>query len=235
MSHRRRRRRPLTLALAAAGAGALMVGLTAGPAVAHVEPTPEEIPAGTATTVGLTFEHGCDDSPTTSVAIQLPAGLDDVSAVARTGWSVATADDVVTYTAGAGNELPADEEGVFELELTPAVDAVGQTLLLKTVQTCETGEIRWIEEWDGEGEEPEHPAPAVTVLAAGTTATTPADGDHGDEVAGDADGHAEAATTSTVAADRSDADDGGVAVVVLLLVAALGFGAVAIVRHRRSA
>ena len=48
-----------------------------------------------------------------------------------------------------------------------APDTPGEYLFFKTIQTCAVGETAWIEEYTGEGEEPEHPAPAVLVTEAG--------------------------------------------------------------------
>lgn len=168
---------PLTLRrpLVAVGAAALFLLLTALPASAHLHPDPAEVPEGEDTEVGLAVEHGCDDSPTTEVKVRLPDGL-DAAAMVRSGWSLDNTAGVVTWSAQPGNELPADETGVFELLVTPDPGTEGRTLPLKTVQTCETGTLRWIEVWDGEGEEPEHPAPTLTVLPAGAD---PGEDDHG--------------------------------------------------------
>ncbi|MCB1016165.1 MAG: DUF1775 domain-containing protein [Acidimicrobiales bacterium] len=230
-------RRALPWAGAVVGAGALLVALAA-PAAAHVHPSPSQIPAGETTTVGLGISHGCDDSPTTEVAVQLPDGLDGASAVARSGWAVETADGTATWTARPGNELASDEEAEFEIELTPADEAEGDTLFLKTVQTCEEGELRWIAEWDGEGEEPDNPAPSVTVLAVGAEASS---GDHhaeegGDEHAGDEEhgDHEEAAADGGSAADDASESDSGTIALVVLVIAAIGLGGVALVRARRS-
>lgn len=236
-------RRPFT----ALGAAALLVGLTAAPASAHIHPDPAEIPEGEATTVALGIEHGCDDSPTTAVAVQLPDGA-EVTAVAKSGWAIDSSDGTVTWTAQAGNELPTDEADEFELELTPAAGTEGDTLYLKTVQTCETGELRWIAEWDGEGEEPENPAPSVVVLAAGaeagggdhhaeeTDTTVEHDeetGHHAEETATtEADHHEEESTSDS--SDSSDEDDDATLAIVVLLLAAAGFGGVMLVRSRRS-
>lgn len=237
-------RRPFT----ALGAAAVLVVLTAAPASAHIHPDPAEIPEGEATTVALGIEHGCDDSPTTAVAVQLPDGA-EVSAVAKSGWAVDSSDGTVTWTAQAGNELPTDEAGEFELELTPAVGTEGDTLYLKTVQTCETGELRWIADWDGEGEEPDNPAPSVVVLAAGADAgggdhhaeetdTTEVEhdeetGHHAEETATTEAGHHEEESAAD-SSDSGDEDDNATLAIVVLLLAAAGFGGVMLVRSRRS-
>lgn len=241
--------RSLRRAVVAGATATATVVLAAAPALAHVEPDVSAIPAGEATTVALTIGHGCDESPTTSVAVQLPAGLESASGVAASGWTIDSSDGVVTWTAEAGEELPSDEEQSFELELTPSEDQVGDTLYLKTVQTCEEGENRWIDEGGAEEDEPENPAPAVEVLAAGEAAVA-ADDHHGDEgdssdhadegdhhgeeggASSDADHHGEEAA----ATDESSSEDDGNAVtaaLVVLVIAAIGLGGVALMRSRR--
>ncbi len=221
-------------AFALGGVTVLAVVLGAAPALAHVEPTVEQVPAGSSTAVGLTLEHGCDESPTREVAVQIPDGVDEATPVAPNGWTAESTADTVTFTADPGSELDAHTSQAFEIELTPSADAVGEVLLLKTVQTCVTGEIGWIEEWDGEGEEPEHPAPQVTVVAAGEEATA-GEGDHHAEESATtvAEHHAEEDAAASDAQDDQDDSSTGVVLVVLVL-AAIGFGGVMLVRSRRS-
>lgn len=57
----------------------------ATPAFAHINPDPPAVEAGKATTVGFNVEHGCAESPTTSLDIQLPAGTNDAPGSTATG------------------------------------------------------------------------------------------------------------------------------------------------------
>ena len=57
-----------------AAAGLITLGL-AGPASAHVTVTPENTAAGSFTVVTMSVPHGCDGSPTTKVAIQIPKDI----------------------------------------------------------------------------------------------------------------------------------------------------------------
>jgi len=235
---------------ATATAAALLV---AAPAHAHVAPDVSAIPAGEPSTVTLTVGHGCEESPTRAVAVQVPEGVEDATGVAISGWAIESSGGVVTWTAEAGEELPSDEELGFALELTPSEDQVGDTLYLKTVQTCVEGENRWIEEADEHGEEPENPAPAVEVLAAGEAAVEAGDhhaeeggsSDHaeeGDHHAEEGDHHAEETATTeadhheeTASSEDASDDDGnaGTVAVMVLVIAAIGLGGVALVRSRR--
>ena len=171
------------------GLGVLLAG--AAPASAHVSPTPSEVPAGGFTAVGLTVGHGCEESPTTSVQIQVPESILNVTPAIVPGWDVEVAtepldepvegshgeqiterESMVTYTAQPGNELPDGFRQTYTIGFQ-APDAEGEYLFFKTIQICAEGQTEWIEEYTGEGEEPEHPSPAVLVTAAQGGATAP--------------------------------------------------------------
>jgi hypothetical protein len=77
--------------------------------------------------------------------------------------SSAEADGDRTVLRWTGGLVPADEEGEFPITFT-VPDQVGELLLFPTVQTCEVGEVAWID-GDPEGE---HPAVRMLVLAAGS-------------------------------------------------------------------
>lgn len=131
-----------------------LIGAVALPA--HVDPQVSEAPAGSRTTFSFAVEHGCEGSATTAVSIQVPEGAFDVVPLAPEGWegSVdAAVPPVVTFTGGV---LPDDVEGSFGVELvTP--NLAGQEVFFPTVQTCEVGEIAWIDT----AEDAEEPAPRI--------------------------------------------------------------------------
>src|SRR3546814_7543301 len=155
------------------------------------------------------------------MAIQIPESIPNVTPAIVAGWDVAIEtvpldeplegsqgsqiterEAVVTYTAQPGQELA---DG-FRQSCTigfQAPDAPGELLFFKTIQTCVEGETAWIEEYTGEGEEPETPAPLVRVVAAGDDAhgVAAADDDAGD----DDDDDASVVTESAAV----DADDSG--------------------------
>jgi uncharacterized protein YcnI len=197
----------------------------AGPAAAHISPDKDEVAAGAFTSVTLTVPHGCEESPTKQLTIQVPEQLNDVGPQVHPGWTIeVTKEDLaepiddgeggeiterakeVVFTAERGNELPHDFRDNFTLGFQ-APDAEGETLYWKVIQTGTEGETPWIEEWDGEGEEPESPAPSIMVTEAApegghgeeTTDTTEAEDD--DEEATD--------TTEAAADDSSSSDDDG--------------------------
>lgn len=199
----------------AAMAGLVTVGvcLIGAPAGAHVGTSIDSVPAGSSTPLGLTIGHGCGESPTTSVAVQIPEGINNATAFAKAGWTVTSekADlatpvtsshgeevtdrvAVITFTAEEGNALPTDLRDTFTVNFA-APDTPGEKLYFKTIQTCETGENAWIDEWDGTGEEPESPAPSIEVTEA------EAEGGHGHGAA-----EAEDETETTVAEAEAEGD-----------------------------
>jgi uncharacterized protein YcnI len=189
----------------------------------HVEPQISEAPAGSRTTFGFLVEHGCEASPTVQVSIQLPDGAFDVVPVAPAGWTgvlEASTPPVVTFT---GGPLAADVEATFAVELvTP--NRPGETVLFPTVQTCEVGEIGWIDP----AAESEEPAPRVVltenatpILPTSTTATTA--GEPGPTTTTASSSNATTATTSGDE-DADDAGSGGSIWPTLLLGLAFGIG-----------
>jgi uncharacterized protein YcnI len=150
--------------------GATTLGLVAlaAPASAHTEAEATAADAGR-TAVTLTFEHGCDDAPTTTFRAQLPDGATDVQPHPVDGWTTSVADGQVAWTGGsiAGT-------GSFTLELVLA-QPVGSTVAMPAIQECPGGlEEAWIQQPDASGAEPEMPAPTFVVPANSTTPTTAA-------------------------------------------------------------
>jgi uncharacterized protein YcnI len=243
MFHPSRRAAGLALGVGS-GLGALVLG--AGPAAAHVSPDKSEVPAGGFTAVTLTVGHGCEESPTTQVVVQVPEGINNVTPGILPGWTIEVAteplpepiagshgeqiterESTVTFTAQPGNELPDGFRLGFTLGFQ-APDTPDEYLFFKTIQVCAEGQTEWIEEYTGEGEEPEHPSPVVQVVAAEggghgggtdeeetetteTTDTTEATED--DDVS-------EVAAAATPEGDDGD-DDGGNGLAIAGLVAGL--------------
>ena len=208
--------------------GAALAIVVALAAPGHVEPQISEAPAGSRTTFGFLVEHGCEGSPTVAMSIQLPEGAFDAVPVTPAGWTGTVEDTaplVVTFT---GGPLDADVEETFAVELvTPNLP--GETVLFPTVQTCEEGEIGWIDP----AEESEEPAPRIVLTENAspilpTTTTAPSSAAATPTTAVDD----EPATTTAPTAggdvddERSDDDDGGGEALLptLLLGLAIGVG-----------
>lgn len=230
---------PVRLVAVTAAASAALLVIGVAPALAHIGTSTDSIVAGQASKVAFTVGHGCDGSPTTALALQLPESVIAAKPYAHPGWDIEIEREplaapveqqhgdpvterpaVIRFTARDGEELENEVRDEFAVNVT-APDSPGETLSFKIVQTCSVGETAWIEEWDGEGDEPEHPAPSVAVVAA--------DAQVGDVIEG-------AAEAAGVDADGGSDSSTGLAVAGLA-VGALGLaaGGAALARSRGSA
>jgi len=168
-------------AVAVPALAAIGLLVTAAPASAHVTISPAETTAGEYAVLTVSLPHGCDGSPTTAVAIQVPDEVLSVTPTRNPFWTVKKvmvrlAEPVtdaygnqVTERVGqvlyrAKTPLPDGYRDAFELSV-PIPDVAGETLTFPVIQKCETGETAWIETTTEGAEEPEHPAPAVAVVA----------------------------------------------------------------------
>jgi uncharacterized protein YcnI len=231
-------------ALPAAGA---VVVLSAAPAAAHVTISPSDGAAGAYTVLTASVPHGCDGSPTTRVAIQIPEPILSVTPTRHPYWEVRTVmekldepvsdshSNEVTERVGqvvytANDPLPDGQRDAFELSLQ-LPDTPGETLAFPTVQTCEKGETAWVEIGEeGSEEELEAPAPTVTVL--------PAEEGEGHGAAAEetsAESESGADEASDVIATTAASDEGNALSVAALVAGLLGLaaGVAALVMARR--
>ena len=153
-----------TIALAVA-----LLVLLAAPASAHVSANPGTVEAGEAAAITFRVPNETTDADTTSVEIFLPEGasFEFVSVKAIAGWThTETKDgDAVTAVKWSGGKIAPGEYEDFSLSFGP-VDA--GTLEFKALQTYDNGDVvRWIDPTVEGQDEPEHPAPTVTVTKAG--------------------------------------------------------------------
>lgn len=159
-------------------------------ALAHVGIEPATAPAGSEATFTVMIPHGCAGSPTTEIALKLPASIRAAWPASASGWQVEStpagepADaggetaprlDIVRWWDG---DLPDGELGELRIRLA-LPDEPGAVLAIPAVQTCADGETRWIQV-PAAGESPDdlaEPAPTITLTAAAGDATSaPADG-----------------------------------------------------------
>ncbi|WP_082608833.1 YcnI family protein [Oerskovia sp. Root918] len=236
-------KRPLQL-LTVAAATTTLLALGASGASAHVSVDPDTTTAGSYALLTFGVPHGCGESATTKVSIQIPEPITSVTPTVNPGWDVekvmvtlATPIDdghggqltervgEIVYTARA--PLPDGYRDALVLS-TKLPDTVGETLVFPTVQTCQEGESAWVQV-AAEGEDPHDldlPAPVLTVTAAEDEAA------HGDtETVSD-----ESATVEAVAAPAEPSSTPLVLswVAVVLGAAGLALGGAAFVRGRRS-
>jgi uncharacterized protein YcnI len=182
-------------------------------AAAHVTANPASGPAGGFAMIAFRVPHGCEESPTTSLTIQIPAGVGSVAPQAVPGWKVTTKEGTlpepiesegetitegVTEVTWSGGSLSPHQFTDFGLSLQ-LPDTAGETVYFPVVQRCKEGLTRWIQ-IPVEGEpEPDAPAPGVELVASSGD-------EHGgggdDAMAGD-----ETATTTTEEASDDEDDD----------------------------
>lgn len=235
-------KRPLQL-LTVAAATTTLLALGASGASAHVSVDPDTTTAGSYALLTFGVPHGCGESATTKVSIQIPEPITSVTPTVNPGWdvekvmvSLATPIDdghggqltervgEIVYT--ARSPLPDGYRDALVLS-TKLPDTVGETLVFPTVQTCQEGESAWVQV-AAEGEDPHDldlPAPVLTVTAAEDEAT------HGEaETVSD-----ESATVEAVAAPVEPSSTPLVLswVAVALGAAGLVLGGAAFVRGRR--
>ena len=195
------------------GLGAAVL-LGAGAASAHVSVLASETAAGSSTVLTFSVPHGCDDSPTTKIAIAMPEEILSATPTRQPFYDVEKVmqklDEPITDAHGneltervaqvvytATTPLPDGQRDTFQVSVT-LPDAAGKTLAFPTIQTCEKGKTAWTEV-AAEGQDShdlEAPAPSVVITEADAS-----DG-HG--------GH-EAETSDHTSDDHSDSDsdDGG--------------------------
>ncbi|MFJ6654021.1 DUF1775 domain-containing protein [Microbacterium sp. NPDC091313] len=222
MSAHPTRHRTRLLVAAAAGL-ALMVG-TPLAASAHVHVTPDASAADASTTLTFSFSHGCEDSPTIAMIVDIPAGVTNVVPVASAEWRIDRTLESngtvsrVTYT--AVTPIESGLKGEVAMDVRFAADLANSSVPFPVTQQCVTGSTAWTQV-AAEGEaEPDSPAPVVAV---GDIAASSGDDDDHDAAApaGDHDEHdSQAASATTPVADTTGVWLGG---------AGLALGAAALV------
>jgi uncharacterized protein YcnI len=169
--------------LAAAVTGCLAVAML--PAAAHVTVNPEEASQGDYAKLAFRVPNERDDAGTTKLEIVLPPEhpIASVRVKPHPGWTVnmtktklanpvpgghgATVSEAVSNIVWQGGLIKPGEFDEFEVSLGPLPENA-ENLTFKALQTYANGEIvRWIEAPGPDGAEPEHPAPVLTLLAAG--------------------------------------------------------------------
>ena len=199
---------------AVASAAGLALALAAPVAAqAHVEL--EASSAAPAALSVLTFAvgHGCEGSPTTSLAVTFPAEVQAVTPTVKPGWSITEAPAVsavgaettdtaetdtspdtgaatgttVTWTADPGVQLADGEFQRFSVSAGPVPEV--DSVLLPVHQGYSDGTVvDWDEPTPASGEEPEHPAPELVVTEEASGGGHDAHGgstSSGDEASGD--------------------------------------------------
>lgn len=233
------------------------VGLLAGAgiAAAHVSVNPSEVAAGSF--AKLTFRVPNESATAGTVALTVTIPTDHpfayVSVKQVPGWTVVptkttlpapvTEGDTtineavtsVTWTADAGTQISAGEFAEFDISAGPVPDV--ESIAFGATQTYSDGKVvEWNEPTPASGEEPEHPAPTLTI----TPAT--ADGHGGSHDAADgsmtamaSDAPTSAATVTTAASTSETSTAPTIIAVISLVVAAAALLVAAVALRRRPA
>lgn len=247
------RLRALVAATAITAGSALAVG--GATAHAHVTVAPGEAPAEGYAMLDLSVPHGCEESPTTSISVQMPDQVVSATPQVVPGWTIETKEGKLpnpveshgeTLTTGVrevtwkGGVLDPHQLEVFGLSVRFAGEA-GELAPFKVVQRCRQGESAWIEMAEDGGPEPEYPAPVVTLVAAedshdhsGSDASAHED-ETGDRSAGQSEETSDDAAATAPAADGDDDGDGPLPVIALVIaVVALSMSIAGFARSRKA-
>jgi uncharacterized protein YcnI len=194
--------------------GLTLLGLALVPAAAaHVEPSPEKVPAESVSRITLSAE-GEESVPAVKLTVQMPAGVTDVVAHPTPGWKQSVNGRIVTWS---GGKIPHGANGKFSFTAhMPATP--GRVLVFPSLVTYADGKVV---HWIG-AESSDTPAPRVTLTASQQTNPPPP---------------APPPPAATTVASQKD-DSGGTSawvwVAVAAVVLALGALGTLLVRRRRA-
>jgi uncharacterized protein YcnI len=187
-----RRTATAAAALAFTAAATAVLGF-AGPASAHVTVNPKEAAQGGYARVAFRVPNESDTASTTKLEVTLPenAPVGSVSTMPVPGWTVATekrkvdppievhgsqlteAISKITWTATGDAAVKPGQFQEFPVSMGPLPKV--DSMVFKVLQTYSDGEIsRWIDPPAPGAEEPEHPAPVLTLTAAAAPADSAA-------------------------------------------------------------
>lgn len=163
---------------------AALVVVFATPAQAHVTVNPREAAKGSYAKLAFRVPNERDDAGTNRLAVLFPADhpLASVSVKPVPGWKATIertklgtpvknddgdeTTDYVSKITWDGGLINPGEFQEFEVSVGPLPEDA-DTLVFKAVQTYAKGDpVAWIEEVGPAGEEPERPAPVLTLTAA---------------------------------------------------------------------
>jgi uncharacterized protein YcnI len=202
------------------------VFLVGGPAWAHVTVSPDSAVKGSDAVLGFNVPDESEDLNTTQVEVFFPAEHPIAEALVQpiAGWTtdvktekvakpIKTEDGSVTERVASvvwsGGSIEPDHFQQFVLSVALPDDT--DSLEFKALQTYSDGSVvRWIEDTTPGGEEPDHPAPVLTLTAAGAADTTPTTAASGSSGSG------------TKLAEKSDVDSAKSLGLVGVIVGALG-------------
>jgi len=149
-------------------------------ALAHVTLEQPQTSVGAPYKVVLRVPHGCGNSATIRLAVQIPEGVIAVKPMVKPGWQIATSrgpyakaysyfhgakfDEGVKEVVWSGGTLPNAFYDEFILSVFIAGDLPpGQILYFPVVQQCEQGAHRWVD-IPADGKPADEPAPGLKLM-----------------------------------------------------------------------
>ena len=226
--------RRLIRALVVAGLAVVVAAPLAG---AHVTVNPGEAPKGGFAKLAFRVPNERDDAGTTTLEVNFPENhpIENVSVRPKDGWTyevARTGDGAVSTITWSGGVIQPGEFDEFEVSVGPLPEDADQ-LLFPSLQTYEGGDVvRWIEEPQPGGEEPEFPAPLLTLVdPEGNEAGTD---DEATEAESEFDSEQAGGVSVENAATQDDVDSANTLGIVGIVVGALGLltGGFALLRRR---
>jgi len=145
------------------GAAAVFAVTAPMAASAHVTVAPSNTAAASYSVLTFSVGHGCEGSPTTSLTFTVPDAIESVTPTVNPGWSVATTDDTVVYT--AAEPLADGLRTTFSLSVKLPDLPAGEQLDFPVLQECEIGSNDWAQPVVEGQDEPEFPAPSIVLTA----------------------------------------------------------------------
>jgi uncharacterized protein YcnI len=224
--------------------GALVGGVLAAPAAsAHVTVNPREAPRGGHAALAFRVPNEQDDSSTIGLRVSFPEEhpLRSVRVKPKVGWTYEVemreldepivtdsgeeVTEVVSTITWSGGEIAPDQFEEFDVSVGPLPEDADE-MMFPSIQIYDNGdEVGWIEERVEGEEEPDRPAPLLTLV------------DPEEPGSGGSGGGEEEASGMSVSnmASQDDVDSANRLAVAGLLVGIIGVvtGAVALVRGRR--
>ena len=193
----------------------VLLGLAVVPAAAaHVEPSPEKVPANSVSRITLSAE-GEESVPAVRLTIQIPAGVTDVVPRAGGGWKPSAHGRIITWS---GGQIANGEEGEFRFSAR-FPNTPGKVLVFPALVTYANGKVV---HWIG-AESSDTPAPRITLTAARGGAQPPPP-------------PPPPPAATTAAADDASSDGGSTSWIWIFVAAAIvaSLGAILLVRRRRT-
>jgi LPXTG-motif cell wall-anchored protein len=188
-----------------------LLGLALVPAaLAHVEPSPEKVPANSSAKITLSAE-GEESVPAVKLTVQMPVGVTDVVALPTAGWTESVQGRVVTWS---GGKIPHGADGKFSFT-AHMPNTPGRVLVFPSLVTYQDGKVV---HWIG-AESSDTPAPRVTLTAAKRQTNPPPP---------------PPAPASTIASTEGDGGSNTWIWIVIAAAILASLAAVVIVRRRRA-